>query len=364
MRGIMKFCWRLEDDESLTETTVHGGVIAARLHYEILQVCQHQEPYAIPEGRIAARAISLWNALSGGLLAGGRIVSSTSVAAIASIARVAGTDVDALLSGGRQTFRIISCTKDRLRYGDLFGNQPPRSVVKRLWQERTARIDNSDVHDASRSSHPNQQDILLRPRAKRKPKRVGHDDPPNSDIPEATKRRSDPCKMLDAIDFSSKLRDTRLFSDALDAALGYLFDSDDEAEGVLGSRRNRADDPSEKTIRRANLGLDSVSMLIERRKWARMAANPQSVHSVHVYSDASGITGEELQGNVYDICRDSGVQRRIMPGTSLAYGCLTTLDKIVAFLWSSWLISGSTPCRVDIFPEQGSEFYDGHGAGA
>ena len=83
-----------------------------------------------------------------------------------------------------------------------------------------------------------------------------------------------------------------------------------------------------------------VDMLIERRRWHadRLRGN---VESVHLYSDSSPVTGEELQGMVCDVMRYVGKPRRlVLPGASLFYGNYSAISKGVTLLWACFLVAG------------------------
>ena len=73
------------------------------------------------------------------------------------------------------------------------------------------------------------------------------------------------------------------------------------------------------------------------RKW-RLAG---SVKCIHLYSDASPVTGSEIQGMVVDVIfTDASMERFVCPGVNLAYGHTDTFSKGVSLLWAIWLIAG------------------------
>ena len=73
--------------------------------------------------------------------------------------------------------------------------------------------------------------------------------------------------------------------------------------------------------------------------WRADLENP--IISIHIQSDASPVTGTELQGMLLDICFLGGaILRRYLPPMSLAYGFCSAIDKTVALLWSLWLVAG------------------------
>ena len=67
------------------------------------------------------------------------------------------------------------------------------------------------------------------------------------------------------------------------------------------------------------------------------------VRSINVFSDASPVTGTELQGMLVDINFTDGTMIRLtLPGSSLAYGHQDTMSKAVALVWACWLVAGPT----------------------
>ena len=62
---------------------------------------------------------------------------------------------------------------------------------------------------------------------------------------------------------------------------------------------------------------------------------------MHLFSDASPVTGTELQGMILQIVYATGlIECRVMPGVALWFGFTRTIDKLIALLWSLMLICG------------------------
>jgi hypothetical protein len=88
--------------------------------------------------------------------------------------------------------------------------------------------------------------------------------------------------------------------------------------------------------------MDAMGMNLERRMVAEICTEPDNIISARVFSDGSPATGTEIQGMVLEIfTRDrEWPMNIIMPGMSLMYGRMRTIDKAIAFLWALWLVAG------------------------
>ena len=69
---------------------------------------------------------------------------------------------------------------------------------------------------------------------------------------------------------------------------------------------------------------------------------PEKLESINLQSDGSPVTGTELQGQILEvIMKEPRVCKTIvMPGTALEYGQYGLMSKIIAFLWSLFLLVG------------------------
>jgi len=162
--------------------------------------------------------------------------------------------------------------------------------------------------------------------------------------PAHLQRQSDPCKVIDALEFATCLKSTKLFQTALDASHRYQNDdSDNEVP------RDRSKDQGRSTLDRAKARADVVGMLLERRLFhAEMVED--SIAAITVQSDASPVVGAELQGMVVEfIHRDATVRQSILPGSTLQYGHFDAVSKGIAFLWAVWLICGPLQVYLDHF---------------
>ena len=64
------------------------------------------------------------------------------------------------------------------------------------------------------------------------------------------------------------------------------------------------------------------------------------VNSMHIFSDASPVTGTELQGMILQICLQTIILIRILPGVALHYGNAGVVHKAFALIWAIYLIVG------------------------
>ena len=162
---------------------------------------------------------------------------------------------------------------------------------------------------ANRTAQPQQSPLVALPRKR------AVEVPFVESQPKRLRRRFTPRKKLYALAFAKFLRDRKTFADALQAAADY---EQSEME-CLPNQRNK-EDPSKDTLDRSRARIDVVSMLLQRRVF-HDARQKGAILAIHVYSDASPILGEELQGMVLDICWKSGaVSRTILPGSCIRYG--------------------------------------------
>ena len=86
--------------------------------------------------------------------------------------------------------------------------------------------------------------------------------------------------------------------------------------------------------------LDIVDMAVDRRQHRADRIFDRSP-SIHVYTDSSPVTGEELQGMVADyVYKDGPTRRSTLPGASLAYGAFNAVAKCLCLVWACFLIAG------------------------
>ena len=152
-------------------------------------------------------------------------------------------------------------------------------------------------------------------------------------------------KCVRALQLARKIRRLSQFSGTLQSAVNYEHEAGIERGEIPATddarKRDVVDDPSYQTLRRAQLRVDVTATLLDRREWARLAAEGDTLQSLHLYTDASPVTGVEIQGMRLDVFKYSGeLKHYMMPGASLAYGFTGAADKVAAFLWSLWLMAG------------------------
>ena len=235
----------------------------------------------------------------------------------------------------------------RVNYGAFLGNVPSKASVRR-WRkdlggarprEPSSSIPPAEAVPADRKRQ-HFEDVLLqvplhsRLCAKTMKPRPG---------PAKFNRERDPVNTIKALDFNKFLRATDDCSKALDAAHAYDTDDRDKTD------RDDSKDPRRATLDRADARLDVFGMSLDRRQWhAEMAVD--DVDAVSIYSDASPVTGCELQGMVCEVCRrDGSVRKLTLPGSSLSYGQYNSIAKTIAFVWAVWLCFGPDWAAMSYF---------------
>ena len=166
-------------------------------------------------------------------------------------------------------------------------------------------------------------------------------EPPTTDDgtvgrPSAAKRPIDPIRLIKGLRFAHLLRDTKCFEEGLDASDAYKA----EVAGVAHVRPEGQNNPGTTTLRTAYGKVDTIGMLISRRQLkAERLAN--KVQAVNLFTDASPVTGEEMQGMVMEvITTDNALRRDILPGATLEYGHYDAISKGVCLLFALFLVAG------------------------
>jgi len=151
----------------------------------------------------------------------------------------------------------------------------------------------------------------------------------------------DPLHLIRSLSFSKFMRDQRDFSDALNAAdeFGKKLD-----RGT--SQRNTSDDVSRTARQTAFTRADILGMLLQRREFkANRLCN--KIQTIHLFTDASPVTGEELQGMIMEtILFGMQVIRDVLPGSTLAYGQFGAISKTIALYYGLWLVAGPFFCDM------------------
>jgi len=143
---------------------------------------------------------------------------------------------------------------------------------------------------------------------------------------------ADPLALLRALDFKQYLRSGKFFKKALNAA--YAHDHPD-APPRIGDK-----DESRSALDRAEARADIVDMLVERRYFEADYQHDR-IASIHLWSDSSPVTGEELQGMVMDVMyKDHTSRRTVLPGASLLYSQFSAIAKAMCLVWALYLVAG------------------------
>ena len=150
----------------------------------------------------------------------------------------------------------------------------------------------------------------------------------------------DAVSVLRYIKFADHIKDLAETSLALSDAIDFVADGDDERSADLQAAAPKK--PRRTMLQRSRLRLDATNMLTTQREIAHIYENePESLQSCHVYSDASPVTGSEIQGQLLEFIFQSGlVWLLILPGVCMHYGANAVLNKCVAFLWALHLVAG------------------------
>jgi len=152
----------------------------------------------------------------------------------------------------------------------------------------------------------------------------------------------DPIHVIRSLGFSKFIRNQKRFSEALDAADGFSL----KAELGAAPARDHADDIARTNRQIGDKRVDVLGMLLQRREF-RANRLLDRILLINLFTDASPVTGEELQGMIMEqVFTNKEVQRDTLPGSTLRYGQLSAISKGVALLYSLWLVAG--PYFVDI----------------
>ena len=152
----------------------------------------------------------------------------------------------------------------------------------------------------------------------------------------------DPVRLVRAYSFTMHLRNHYILESALDAA--HCLEHDEDI-----CTRDKSRDICRTTLQRSTTRIDIVTMLLQRRLFNTYVVNDE-VQAITVFSDASPVTGSELQGTIVDICLKSvAITRSTLPGSTLLYGHQDAISKSISFLWSSWLIAGPSAKTMRYF---------------
>jgi hypothetical protein len=147
-------------------------------------------------------------------------------------------------------------------------------------------------------------------------------------------------KKLDPVKLLLALNMVRMCRQAVDIANVVHASNEYQAGDVIDTPRPRDADPAKSSLQRAMARADVLGMLLDQRLFAMWRVLDLLV-AVQVYTDASPVTGEELQGLILEcLLRDGTVHSMVLPGSTLTYGQYGALAKVVALLWSLALCVG------------------------
>ena len=351
VEGMIELQWELVR-RSGGDAGVGGGT-CGEVAYTVLRVVFMEAPVDLPADLDASDPIE-WLRVRG--IVGPRLCST-------------GETVSTFLSqGGRMRgMGLLECSRDEARTVTLAHEGGPgpflfRSVlIYRRWADASRIIGDTPDRQTLRRWRKLQQaepDVEMRDLEEQEPERVVSDMdpllyvPPNyvaeGDMP--TKKYSgpsdsrfgdeiDPVRLVHALGVVRHLRSPKNFVEAVDDSYAYIFQLDD---AVSHRRPGRNLDPSVTSLRRTLARADVVGCNLTRRLFKSGRKNGV-VKAINVYSDASPVVGVELQGMIIDVVFTNGhMERIILPGSTLAYGHTTTLDKGVALLQAIWLVAGPT----------------------
>ena len=146
-------------------------------------------------------------------------------------------------------------------------------------------------------------------------------------------------------------------------AIDCICATDRLADEVIGQM---PDNPKPTALNLARLKLDAVTMNLERRMMQDLCTNRRhELQSAHLFTDASPVTGNELQGMVIDLCFASGfILTMVLPGVCMHFGRCRLVDKCAALLWALFLVVGHDHAHLQwllskvtsITTDQGTEF--------
>ena len=236
-----------------------------------------------------------------------------------------------LVHGERSAFRCVAMKRASLGSGRLF-RYPSNAQMKQLFRKfRRCQNEHQLVSDDRPNEHV--------PAHLRCPDVVETVQRGSGDVPARLRKRFGAEQIFRALQFAGRLRQKTQFEDSLTDAWDYL-------EFLKGGQESFEDQfscydhPSARTLGRAHCRMDAVSMLIERRIWAKWRSLDR-VRSIHVYIDASPVSGHKILGMAYDVVfHDEEIHRTVMPPMGLTFGGTSVVDKALSLLWATWFLTG------------------------
>lgn len=220
-------------------------------------------------------------------------------------------------------------------------NLPPHSFVKSWRRKAQAQHAPRPARDeVAEELTPGEKLLLELPAKRRKP------DGSSDSVfdPSLVDSKQDSLRIINACAAASHLRQVERFGEAMLDAKRY---EENDFDGHIV--RDASQDPGKSTLLRSAKRLDLVGMALERRIWAQEVADNE-VEACVVYSDASPVTGEEIQGMIVDVCKRNGKTRRvILPGATIFFSMQDAIMKVIAFVWAAWLLFGPDLFHFEFF---------------
>ena len=232
--------------------------------------------------------------------------------------------------------------KHRVAWDQLVPYAPPQASVGRWRKDAKAgqgaagRAGHEEVGARSSGS------TLLHVPPKRA--RVRESSAPCGNRPAQLRKDMDPVHLVNALDFTKYLRNQSDFSPAMQAAATY-----NAGPAAAEVTRDASNDPRRSNLMRARERIDFVGMAVERRIFHE-EMETDAVESIHCYSDASPVTGSEIQGMIAElVLRDGRLRRVALPCGSLSYGHFDDVNKGMCFLFGVWMVFGPLLKHMEYF---------------
>ena len=242
-------------------------------------------------------------------------------------------------------FRTVNMTA-RIEPGFLIDCHPALNLVSR-WRAECGVSRKRRARSPARGSEDTKEDVFesvlleLPARAhveKLMPYRRGG--------PPQMQRQEDPVKSVRGLAYANFLKNVEEFGGSLDAGQRYDRDDDDDDSDIV---RDATGDAHVSKISRRKRRMDAVGMCLERRLFhADMATD--GIRTISVYSDASPVSGAEIQGMILEFVKhDDSVRQCILPASALRYGHQDVVAKTMAFVWAVWLCCGPLVEHLNYF---------------
>jgi hypothetical protein len=150
----------------------------------------------------------------------------------------------------------------------------------------------------------------------------------------------DAVQTLRYLKFARHLKNLSKTDEAMNDAIEAAYGDDEGAATEL--KETKPSEYKATQLYQSRLKLDAVTMNIERRELQDLCRNrPDTLVSGHLFTDGSPVTGNELQGQILQLCFICGLIKTIvLPGVVMHYGSNSVIMKVVAFLWALYLILG------------------------